>query len=84
MKNMGQDMTVLHPRTPMADFPTSDTLGPEVAKAVGLPVEGLVAFSLHFKAQELVKCEAEYLVCDADTNALIKSMQTYRLVQADD
>ena len=81
---MDLDMTALHPFTPMANFPTSDTLGLDVAKAIGLSTNGLVAFSLHFKAQELVKCEAEYLVCDADTSAFVKSMQTYQLVPIND
>lgn len=68
----------------MTNLPTSDTLGLDVAKAIGLSTKGLAAFSLHFKAQELVKCEAEYVVCGADTSALVKSMQTYQLVPVND
>jgi len=42
--------------------PTSDTLGPQIAAALGIPTTNLVSFTLRFKAQEPVRCDAEYLV----------------------
>ena len=41
---------------------TSDTLGPQIAAAIGLPTYNLVSFTLRFQAGETVRCDAEYLV----------------------
>ena len=41
---------------------TSDTLGPEIAAALGIPTHNLVSFTLRFHAGEMVRCDAEYLV----------------------
>ena len=41
---------------------TSDTLGPQIAAALGLPTHNLVGFTLRFQAGEMVRCDAEYLV----------------------
>jgi hypothetical protein len=41
---------------------TSDTLGPEIAAALGIPTYNLVSFTLRFHAGEMVRCDAEYLV----------------------
>jgi hypothetical protein len=41
---------------------TSDTLGPEIAAALGIPTHNLVSFTLRFQASEMVRCDAEYLV----------------------
>ena len=41
---------------------TSDTLGPQIAAAIGLPTHNLVSFTLRFHAGEMVRCDAEYLV----------------------
>ena len=41
---------------------TSDTLGPQIAAAIGMPTHNLVSFTLRFQAGEMVRCDAEYLV----------------------
>ena len=41
---------------------TSDTLGPQIAAAIGLPTYNLASFTLRFQASEMVRCDAEYLV----------------------
>jgi len=41
---------------------TSDTLGPQIAAALGIPTYNLVSFTLRFHAGEMVRCDAEYLV----------------------
>ena len=41
---------------------TSDTLGPQIAAALGIPTYNLVSFTLRFQAGEMVRCDAEYLV----------------------
>ena len=41
---------------------TSDSLGPLIAEAIGLPTEYLSGFTLRFQAGQLVRCDAEYLV----------------------
>ena len=41
---------------------TSDTLGPQIAAALGIPTHNLVSFTLRFQAGEMVRCDAEYLV----------------------
>jgi hypothetical protein len=41
---------------------TSNTLGPEIAAAIGMPTHNLVGFTLRFQADEMVRCDAEYLV----------------------
>ena len=41
---------------------TSDTLGPQIAAAIGIPTHNLVSFTLRFQASEMVRCDAEYLV----------------------
>jgi len=43
---------------------TSDTLGPQIAAALGIPTYNLVSFTLRFHAGEMVRCDAEYLVDD--------------------
>ena len=45
---------------------TSDTLGPQIAAALGIPTHSLVSFTLRFKPQEPVRCDAEYLISDGD------------------
>ena len=41
---------------------TSDTLGSQIAAAIGIPTYNLVSFTLRFQASEMVRCDAEYLV----------------------
>ena len=41
---------------------TSDTLGAQIAAAIGLPTYNLASFTLRFQAGEMVRCDAEYLV----------------------
>jgi hypothetical protein len=43
---------------------TSNTLGPQIAAAIGMPTHNLVSFTLRFQADEMVRCDAEYLVDD--------------------
>ena len=43
---------------------TSNTLGPQIAAAIGMPTHNLVGFTLRFQADEIVRCDAEYLVDD--------------------
>ena len=43
---------------------TSNTLGSQVAAAIGMPTHNLVSFTLRFQAGEIVRCDAEYLVDD--------------------
>jgi len=43
---------------------TSDTLGPQIAAAIGMPTHNLVSFTLRFQAGEMVRCDAEYLISD--------------------
>ena len=41
---------------------TSNTLGSQIAAAIGMPIHNLVSFTLRFHAGEMVRCDAEYLV----------------------
>ncbi|MGA1562912.1 MAG: hypothetical protein ACO376_07995 [Gammaproteobacteria bacterium] len=41
---------------------TSNTLGSQIAAAIGMPTHNLVSFTLRFHAGEMVRCDAEYLV----------------------
>ena len=43
---------------------TSNTLGSQIAAAIGMPTHNLVGFTLRFQADEIVRCDAEYLVDD--------------------
>jgi hypothetical protein len=43
---------------------TSNTLGPQIAAAIAMPTHNLVSFTLRFQADEMVRCDAEYLVDD--------------------
>ena len=53
---------------------TSNTIGPKIAEAIGLPTKGLRGFSLHFEAQQFVQCRAEYYVLDgAEMQMVLKS-----------
>ena len=60
---------------------TSDTLGPQIAAALGIPTTNLVSFTLRFKAQEPVRCDAEYLISD-DGDAVRRLIgKTYKVVE---
>jgi len=60
---------------------TSDTLGPQIAAALGIPTHNLVSFTLRFKPQELVRCDAEYLISD-DGDAVRQLIgKTYKVVE---
>ena len=61
-------------------MPTSDTLGPQIAAALGIPTANLVSFTLRFKAQELVRCDAEYLISDGDAVRQLIG-KTYKVVE---
>jgi len=43
---------------------TSNTLGSQIAAAIGMSTHNLVSFTLRFHAGEMVRCDAEYLVDD--------------------
>ena len=43
---------------------TSNTLGAQIAAALDIPTHNLVGFTLRFHADEMVRCDAEYLVDD--------------------
>lgn len=43
---------------------TSNTLGLQIAAAIGIPTHNLVSFTLRFHADEMVRCDAEHLVDD--------------------
>jgi hypothetical protein len=62
---------------------TSNSLGQAIAQALGLPTDNLLAFTLRFKAGEIVRCDAEYLVTsasgDAMTHIIGKSCQLMEL-----
>lgn len=61
---------------------TSDMLGPAIAEAIGLPTENLLGFTLRFKAQDFVRCDAEYLVTDAGGNAMRQIIgKSYQLTE---
>lgn len=61
---------------------TSDSLGPVIANAIGLPTENLVAFTLRFKAQDFVRCDAEYLVTSASGDAMTHIIgKSYQLME---
>ena len=60
--------------------PTSDTLGPQIAAALGIPTHNLVSFTLRFKAQEPVRCDAEYLISDGDGVVQLIG-KTYKVVE---
>lgn len=63
--------------------PTSDTLGPQIAAALGIPTHNLVSFTLRFKAQEPVRCDAEYLVEDTAGAAITQLIgKSYKLHQS--
>ena len=60
---------------------TSDTLGPQIAAALGIPTTNLVSFTLRFKPQEPVRCDAEYLISD-DGDAVRQLIgKTYKVVE---
>ena len=60
---------------------TSDTLGAQIAAALGIPTTNLVSFTLRFKAQEPVRCDAEYLISD-DGDAVRQLIgKTYKVVE---
>jgi hypothetical protein len=60
---------------------TSDTLGPQIAAALGIPTANLVSFTLRFKAQEPVRCDAEYLISD-DGDAVRQLIgKSYKVVE---
>ena len=61
---------------------TSDRLGPKIAEAIGLPIEGLRAFSLHFEPQQMVQCNAEYYVSDGTEMQMI--LKSYVLTPVDE
>ena len=61
---------------------TSDTLGPAIAEAIGLPTKNLVGFTLRFKAQDFVRCDAEYLVPSASGDAMTHIIgKSYQLTE---
>jgi hypothetical protein len=60
--------------------PTSDTLGPQIAAALGIPTTNLVSFTLRFKAQDFVRCDAEYLISD-DAGVVQLIGKTYKVVE---
>jgi len=41
---------------------TSNTLGSQIAAAIGMPTHNLLSFTLRFQAGEMVRCDAEYLI----------------------
>lgn len=43
-------------------YATSEAVGLEFAKALGLETRNLASFSIHFRAGQLVACDAEYFV----------------------
>jgi hypothetical protein len=49
---------------------SSDTLGPVIAAAIGLPTSNLISFTLRFTAQQPVRCDAEYLVPSESGSAI--------------
>jgi hypothetical protein len=60
---------------------TSDTLGLQIAAALGIPTANLVGFTLRFKPQEPVRCDAEYLISD-DGDAVRQLIgKTYKVVE---
>jgi len=60
---------------------TSDTLGPQIAAALGIPTANLVSFTLRFKPQEPVRCDAEYLISD-DGDAVRQLIgKTYKVAE---
>ena len=62
---------------------TSDILDLQIAAALGLPTTNLVSFTLRFKAQEPVRCDAEYLVEDTAGAAITQLIgKSYKLHQS--
>ena len=49
---------------------TSNTLGSQIAEAIGMPTHNLVSFTLRFQAGEMVRCDAEYLVDGHDATGI--------------
>jgi hypothetical protein len=64
----------------MTSLARADDLGLKVASAIGLPVEHLTGFSLHFTAGELVKLNANYMVPVDGENCLGMVLADYSLV----
>jgi hypothetical protein len=61
---------------------TSNSLGPVIAQSLGLPTDNLLAFTLRFKAGEIVRCDAEYLVSDAAGDAMTQVIgKSYQLME---
>ena len=61
---------------------TSNTLGPQIAAAIGMPTHNLVGFTLRFQADEMVRCDAEYLVDDHAATGITQLIgKTYAVME---
>jgi hypothetical protein len=49
---------------------TSNTLGPQIAAAIGMPTHNLVGFTLRFQADKIVRCDAEFLIDGHDATGI--------------
>ena len=49
---------------------TSNTLGFQIAAAIGMPTHNLVSFTLRFQADDIVRCDAEFLIDGHDATGI--------------
>jgi hypothetical protein len=74
---------IRRPAFPALDSPiaTGLSLGPSVAKALGLPVENLAGFTLSFQPSEAVRCTALYYVTAEAGDCFTKIIKEYELIE---
>ena len=64
---------------------TSNTLGSQIAAAIGMPTHNLVSFTLRFHPGEMVRCDAEYLVDDHAATGITHLMgKSYTVMERTD
>ena len=64
---------------------TSNTLGPQIAAAIGMPTHNLLSFTLRFQADEIVRCDAEYLVDDHAATGITQTIgKSYTVMERTD
>ena len=64
---------------------TSDTLGPQIAAAIGISTYNLVSFTLRFQPGEIFHCDAEYLVDDHAATGITQLMsKSYTVTERTD
>ena len=64
---------------------TSNTLGSQIAAAIGMSTHNLLSFTLRFQADEMVRCDAEYLVDDHAATGITQTIgKSYTVMERTD